>query len=107
MIAFAVIFDRELPVGIHRQDECAVGSAMIHRLIEFGPAGNQIRMDIFKRGGIAVDVDKDGFEPDMAAYFDQAQQRFINCIMRIPAAEDLGSGHTFPMINTFFDIVQM
>jgi hypothetical protein len=42
VVAFAVVLDREFPVGGDLQREAAVGAAMVQRLVEFRPAGEEV-----------------------------------------------------------------
>ncbi len=54
-------------------------------LIKVGLACDQVGVRLFKRGGLTVDIDKDGVEPDVAAHLDQPQQGFVDRVMYVVA----------------------
>ncbi len=78
MVAFAVVFHSKFPVGVDAELEGAVRAAVIHRLIHDGPARDEIFVKILERVCLAVDVDKHGVKPDVAADFVQAEGGFVD-----------------------------
>jgi hypothetical protein len=67
VIAFAVVLDREFPVRGDLEREAAVRAAVVDRLVELRPAGDEIGVHLLEGGGVAREVHEDHVAPDMAA----------------------------------------
>ena len=70
MIAFAVVFNRQLPIAIKGELESTVFAAMKQRFIKVGPLGDQFCIGIYKFWRITRNVNPNDVHPDVAAYFD-------------------------------------
>ena len=83
MIAFTIVFDRQLPIGIKLQAERTFVAAGMQGLIKFGPARLQVCGVIVKLRCIAGQIDEKDIAPDMAANGKQPQGAAINILVDI------------------------
>ncbi len=73
MVAFAVVFYGELPVGVYGEGKLAIDTAVKNGFFDLCPTFEEIGVDFFKGGGVARDIDKDHIAPDVASDLDEAQ----------------------------------
>ena len=73
VVALAVILDSEFPIAVHLKLEPAVKAAVVQRLVELGPAGEQLGVCFLKGQGGARYIDPDDIHPDVAAHLYEAQ----------------------------------
>ena len=94
VIAFAVILYRQLPIRRHLKREPAIVSAMVNRLLEFGPPLQKISMNFLKRRCVAGEVNEYHVAPNMRAHFGQPKRCLVDPGVRVlPRTADMGRRH--------------